>query len=92
MPPIFKIGAYWVYFSINENDPLEPIHVYVAQGSPSSKAAKIWITRAGKCYLCYNHSQIPNRVLKNVIAIIEARSEEVMQKWIASFGEIHYFC
>ena len=53
MPQVFKIGSYWVYFWANENDPLEPIHVHVSQGAPSSNATKIWITRAGKCYLCH---------------------------------------
>ena len=46
MPQVFKIGSYWVYFWANENDPLEPIHVHVSQGAPSSNATKIWITRA----------------------------------------------
>ena len=43
MPQVFKIGSYWVYFWANENDPLEPIHVHVSQGAPSSNATKIWI-------------------------------------------------
>ena len=47
MPQVFKIGSYWVYFWANENEPLEPIHVHVAQGAPSANATKIWITRAG---------------------------------------------
>ena len=70
----------WVYFWANENDPLEPIHVHVSQGAPSSNATKIWITRAGKCYLCHNNSNIPPRVLRNIMAIIEARSDEVIAK------------
>ena len=52
MPQVFKVGSYWVYFWANENEPLEPIHVHVAQGAPNSNATKIWITRAGGCYLC----------------------------------------
>lgn len=32
MPQIFKSGKYYVYFWANENDPLEPIHVHVAEG------------------------------------------------------------
>ena len=36
MPQIFKIGSYWIYFWSNESDPLEPIHVHVAEGSPIS--------------------------------------------------------
>lgn len=45
MPQVFKVGSYWVYFWANENEPLEPIHVHVAQGAPNSNATKIWITR-----------------------------------------------
>ena len=45
MPQVFKVGSYWVYFWSNENKPLEPIHVHVAQGSPSPNSAKIWITK-----------------------------------------------
>ena len=81
MPQVFKIGSYWVYFWANENEPLEPVHVHVAQGAPSANATKIWITRAGKCYLSNNDSQIPPRVLRNIMAIIEARSAEVVAKW-----------
>ena len=92
MPQVFKIGSYWVYFWANENEPLEPIHVHVAQGAPSANATKIWITRAGKCYLSNNNSQIPPRILRNIMAIIEARSAEVVAKWTSFFGEAHYFC
>ncbi len=92
MPQVFKIGSYWVYFWANENDPLEPIHVHVSQGAPSSNATKIWITRAGKCYLWQNNSHQPPRVLRNIMAIIEARSDEVIAKWMNFFGEVRYFC
>lgn len=92
MPQVFKIGSYWVYFWANENDPLEPIHVHVSQGAPSSSATKIWITRAGRCYLCNNNSKIPERTLKNIMAIIEARSHEVIEKWLLFFGDIRYYC
>ena len=61
-------------------------------GAPNSNATKIWITKAGGCYLCNNNSQIPPRVLRNIMAVIEARSGEVIEKWTAFFGEIRYFC
>lgn len=59
MPQIFKIGSYIIYFWVNENDPLEPVHIHAAQGKPSPYATKIWITRAGGCLLQHNHSLIP---------------------------------
>ena len=92
MPQVFKIGSYYVFFWSNESAPLEPIHVHVCQGSPQPNATKIWITRAGKCYLCHNNSRISTQVLRNIMQIIEARSAEVIQKWAAHFGEVTYFC
>lgn len=92
MPQIFKIGSYVVYFWMNENDPLEPVHVHVAEGVPSPNATKIWITRSGKCLLCHNNSKIAAKKLKYIQEIIEARSEEIIYKWFETFGEISYYC
>ena len=92
MPQVFKIGSYWVYFWANENEPLEPIHVHVSEGLPNANGTKIWITKSGNCYLCHNNSQIPSKVLRNIMSIIEARSKEVIQKWYDYFGEINYYC
>lgn len=91
MPQVFKIGGYWVYFWSNESDPLEPVHVHVSEGAPQENATKIWITKAGRCYLAHNSSNIPPRVLRNIMKIIEARSGEVIQKWTDFFGEAHFY-
>lgn len=92
MPQVFKIGSYWVFFLANEGEPLEPVHVHIMQGTPSANATKVWITKSGKCLLCNNNSRIPENVLRNIIRIIEARSEDVTKKWFDFFGEIRYFC
>ncbi|MBQ7637699.1 MAG: DUF4160 domain-containing protein [Clostridia bacterium] len=92
MPQVFKIGSYWVYFWANENKPLEPVHVHIAQGSPQANATKVWITKSGKCLLCNNNSEIPATVLRNIMRIIEARSDDVIQKWIDFFGESDFYC
>lgn len=92
LPQIFRIGAYRIYFWSNEGEPLAPIHVHIAEGKPVSNATKVWITKAGKCYLCNNNSKIDKKTLKNIIDIIEARSSEVIEKWIDFFGEIYYYC
>ena len=34
VPQVFKIGGYLVYFWVNENDLLEPVHVHIAEGKP----------------------------------------------------------
>ena len=71
---------------------MEPVHVHVSEGSPTQNATKIWITSAGKCLLAHNNSNIPSRVLRNVMRIIEARSQEVVGKWISFFGAAVYYC
>ena len=63
-----------------------------AEGAPVANATKVWITKAGKCLLCNNNSQISERVLRNIMRIIEARSFEVIEKWTGFFGEASYFC
>lgn len=55
MPQVFKAGSYWVYFCSNENLPLVPVHVHVAEGAPTANATKIWITSAGKCLVANNN-------------------------------------
>ncbi|MGN0277509.1 MAG: DUF4160 domain-containing protein [Hominisplanchenecus sp.] len=92
MPQIFRFGSYWVYFWTNESKPLEPIHVHISQGHPSANATKIWITKAGRCLLCNNNSKIPERTLRNMMRMIEARNTDVIQEWLEYFGEIRYFC
>ena len=92
MPQILKLGSERVLILANDSEPLEPIHVHVCEGAPNANATKIWITRAGKCYLCHNYSRIPERTLRNIMKIIEARSAEVIQKWSDFFGEARYYC
>lgn len=92
MPQVFRIGPYVVFFWMNENYPLEPIHVHVCQGVPSADATKIWITKTGKCYLCHNRSRIPKQILRNIMRIIEGRNDEIVEKWLAAFNQISYFC
>ena len=92
MPLIFRIGPYIVYFWSNENDPLEPVHVHIAEGRASANATKLWITRSGKIVLCNNNSRIPEPVLRRMIRLIEGNTELIIQQWIEQFGEISYFC
>ena len=92
MPQVFKIGSYWVYFWSNEGIPIEPVHVHISEGAPSENTTKVWITASGKCLLANNNSNIPPKILRNMMRVIEARSEEVIQKWISFFGAAVYYC
>ena len=92
MPQLFKIGSYTIYFWSNENEPLEPIHVHIAEGRATANATKIWITSSGKALLCNNKSHIPQKILKKMLRFIEANSSVIIEKWIEQFNEIRYFC
>ena len=92
MPQVLRIGPYTVYFWSNENAPLEPIHVHVAEGKAVPNATKIWITGTGKTLLCNNNSNIPDRILRGLMKIIEANSADIIDAWKKHFGEIRYYC
>ena len=92
MPQLFKIGSYIIYFWSNENDPLEPIYVHVAEGKATANGSKIWITSTGKAILCNNMSRIPDRILRRIIRLVEANSREIEERWREQFGEIRYYC
>lgn len=91
MPQVFKVGPYIVYFWSNENDPLEPVHVHIANGRAVANGTKVWITSSGKALLCNNNARIPAPILRDLLRIIEANSTEVVSKWLSFFGQIDYF-
>ena len=92
MPQLFKVGSYIVYFWANENLPLEPVHVYIAEGRPTSDGSKIWITKSGHCILSHNKAHIPISILKKIMQIIDANAEDIKKAWGSLFAEISYFC
>jgi hypothetical protein len=92
MPQLFRIGSYIIYFWSNEGNPLEPVHIHIAEGRATANATKIWITSSGKALLCNNNSRIPEKRLRNFMRFIEANSSSVINKWYDQFGEIKYYC
>lgn len=40
MPQVIKVGAYVIFFWLDEGRPLEPVHVHVAVGVPRANATK----------------------------------------------------
>ena len=51
MPQLFKIGSYVVYFWINEQDPLEPVHVHLYSRRSTLCSTKISGTSAAQITL-----------------------------------------
>ena len=78
MPQIFRIGGYLVFFWINENDPLEPVHVHVSEGKPSPNATKIWnaVKNAIIKSSPYAKEGVIDRIQNSVIEIEEIMSSE----------------
>lgn len=92
MPQVFKVGPYSIYFWSNENKPLEPIHVHISKGRASANGTKVWITRTKRCMIANNNSKIPEVILNRIVRIIEARADEIIDKWYSQFGQVDYFC
>ena len=92
MPQVIKIGAYVIYFWMDEGRPLEPIHVHIAEGVPKPNATKVWLTQSGKALLATRHSEIPAAELRKLLRIIEANADEIQARWLDYFDEIRYYC
>ena len=92
MPQLLRIGPYILYFWSNDSEPLESVHVHIAEGRAIPNATKIWITSTGKALLCNNNSRIPDRVLNKLLRMVEANSVEFVQAWKDHFGEVSYYC
>ena len=77
--------GYAIYFWLNENEPLEPVHVHVAKGKPTPNATKVWITRSG-VRLEHNNSKIPRNELKEILNFINENKDTVIVEWATRFG------
>ena len=88
---IFRIIRGWMSV-VTPINPIEPIHVHIAEGKASANATKVWITSSGKTLLCNNHSHIPEKTLRNILRLIEANSNAIVKRWYDQFGEIKYYC
>ena len=92
MPLVLRIDRYCVFFWANEGEPLEPVHVHVSEGHPVPHATKIWLLASGHCRLCSNGSRIPEPALRNIMRMLEAYHEEIVEKWVVCFGKVWFTC
>lgn len=89
MPQLFRIGAYTIYFWSNEGQPLEPVHVHIAEGRPVANGTKLWVLADGSCRLA-GDSTIPATTLKRLAEIIENNHDYIIQQWVGRFGEARF--
>ena len=80
MPQVIKIGAYVIFFWLDEGRPLEPIHVHIAEGVPRANATKVWLTQSGKVILSSRHTEIPAPDLRKLIRVAEANVDLIREK------------
>ena len=92
LPNILKIGSYYVYFWMNENN--EPVHVHVSEGSPETNSTKLWLTKAGGCIEANNNSRIAQTKLNKIKEVIANNHFYICQKWIEYFGRnaLKFYC
>lgn len=76
---------------MNEND--EPVHVHISKGKPTPNATKIWITQTGRCIVCHNKSNIPERELNIICEDISLHFFQIIEKWKEIHaGNITFYC
>jgi hypothetical protein len=92
LPSIFQIGGYKIFFWSLEN--IEPIHVHVGKGKPSSNSTKIWITSSGGCIVANNRSKIPQKELSDLLKVISAQFFVICDAWKNHFEteKLNFFC
>ena len=79
MPVYIRYKGWYVYFWTNEND--EPIHFHIAEGKPAANATKIWILSNGSFQLENNNSHVPPKILRHILAVMQASVEEYIELW-----------
>ena len=80
MPLVFLWNGYRFHFFSNEGDPREPAHIHVTR---DRSTAKFWIKpEVGIAY----DKGFPPRVLSELVAVIEARSDEIERAWNDHFA------
>ena len=94
MPQLFRFGNYVIYFWSNENNPLEPVHVHIAEKIPNEYATKVWLTKSGRAIVAHNKSNIPDNKLNKLLEIISDNFFLICSKWCEKFGKetLHFYC
>ena len=92
MPKLYRVGRYVIFFWANENN--EPIHVHIAEKTPSKNATKIWITQGGGCIIANNMSRIPKDDLNELLEIIRGDCFNIIEEWKKFFdiNDVIYYC
>ena len=85
MPQVFKVVL------VERGQPRRACSLPYCRRWPNGKCNKGVGDSAGKCLLANNNSNIPERALRNVIRVAEARSAEIVAQWEDRFGPAKFY-
>ena len=80
MPVVFRLDGRRFHFFSSEGNPLEPIHIHIAQAGVD---AKFWLYPNVR--LAYNRGY-DARTIKRLHDIVVAHSEEIERAWNEHFS------
>lgn len=80
MPVVFRLDGKRFHFYSDEGNPLEPMHIHVAQAGMD---AKFWLFP--RVRLAYNHGY-DARKIKQLQDVVEAHRDEIERAWNGYFS------
>ena len=81
------LGMSFFFWSNEQSgNKLEPIHIHVCIGNPSSNATKFWLKQNGSVELCHNKSQLSEKELARAIEYIKTNYNAIVASWYQHFG------
>jgi hypothetical protein len=81
------LGLCFFFWSNEESgDRLEPIHIHICRGKPSSNATKVWLRQDGTVELANNNSQLTEQELSKSLEYIKANFNNIIAEWYRHFG------
>lgn len=84
MPQVMQIFGYIIYFWSNEGKPRECLHVHISK-KPTKDGTKVWILSDGSTIVEHNKSQIPVKMLKQLLKTISDYHNEIENAWKQHF-------
>lgn len=81
------LGLCFFFWSNEESSGrLEPVHIHICKGRPSSNATKVWLRQDGTVELANNNSQLSEQELSRSLEYIKANFNNIIAEWYRHFG------
>jgi len=80
------LGMSFFFWSNEGGDRLEPVHIHVCYGTPSSNATKFWLKQNGQITLEHNRSNLSDGDLARAMDYIKGNYNAIIAEWYRHFG------